>query len=106
MQDSEWNPTISGLADIGGVKFEGFGTVILFMMIDEQLVHLMLDYVLYVPGAGCNLFSPGLALDQGINMSWDASARLFGMTKDNLKLFALIMIIDCGLLPLTIASVL
>ena len=57
----------------------------LSIMIDEQLVHMMLDNALYVSGARCNLFSPGLALDKGFIMSWDASARIFGMTKDNLE---------------------
>ncbi|POM77591.1 Integrase catalytic core protein [Phytophthora palmivora] len=52
MEDSDWNPTISGFAD-------------------------------GVPAAGCNLFSPGQALEQGFKMSWDQEAMIFGMSKDD-----------------------
>ncbi|CAI5700998.1 unnamed protein product [Peronospora effusa] len=46
------------------------------------MVMLMIEDVLYVPSVGCNLFSPGLSLDQGFKMTWENDARLFGMMKD------------------------
>ncbi|KAG2978435.1 hypothetical protein PC120_g25316 [Phytophthora cactorum] len=52
-------------------------------MIDEQLVFVLVEDVLYVPSAGCDLLSPGLALDQGFIMTWESDARMFGMTKDD-----------------------
>ncbi|CAI5717219.1 unnamed protein product [Peronospora farinosa] len=82
MEDSEWNPTISEFADGVDAKAEGFGTILLEVMVDEQLVMLMIEDVLYVPSLGCNLFSPGLSLDQGFKMTWENDARLFGMMKD------------------------
>ena len=45
----------------------------------------MMDNVLYVYGAGCNLFSPGLALDHGYEMSWDLDSRIICMKKDKLE---------------------
>ncbi|GMF53792.1 unnamed protein product [Phytophthora fragariaefolia] len=82
MENSDWNPTISGFADGVGAKAEGFGTIMLAAMIDEQMVFVLVEDVLYVPSAGCNLFSPGLALDQGFQMTWDSDARMFGMSKE------------------------
>ncbi|GMF47884.1 unnamed protein product [Phytophthora fragariaefolia] len=82
MENSDWNPTISGFADGVGAKAEGFGTIMLAAMIDEKMVFLLVEDVLYVPSAGCNLFSPGLALDQGFQMTWDSDARMFGMSKE------------------------
>ena len=46
------------------------------------MVNLLLEEVLYVPAAGCNPFSPGLALDLGYQLTWDKNARLFGLIKD------------------------
>ncbi|GMF35188.1 unnamed protein product [Phytophthora fragariaefolia] len=85
MEDNDWNPTISGFADGVGAKAEGFGTIMLAAMIDEETVFLLVEDVLYVPSAGCNLLSPGLALDQGFTMTWDSEARIFGMTKENIE---------------------
>ncbi|OWY90132.1 LOW QUALITY PROTEIN: Retroelement pol Polyprotein [Phytophthora megakarya] len=51
-------------------------------MIDEEMVFVFLENVLYVPKAGCNLFSPGLALDQGFKMLWDRDSWIFGMSKE------------------------
>ncbi|GMF61977.1 unnamed protein product [Phytophthora fragariaefolia] len=82
MENRDWNPTISGFADGVGAKAEGFGTIMLAAMIDEQIVFVLVEDVLYVPSAGCNLFSPGLALDQGFQMTWDSDARMFGMSKE------------------------
>ncbi|OWZ09602.1 Copia type Polyprotein [Phytophthora megakarya] len=83
MEDSDWNSQISGFADGLDAKAEGFGTIKLAVMIDEQMVFVFVEDVLYVPSAGCNLFSPGLALDQGFMMTWNSDARIFGMTKDD-----------------------
>ncbi|GMF25209.1 unnamed protein product [Phytophthora fragariaefolia] len=85
MKDSDWNPTISGFADGVGAQAEGFGTILLASMIDEEMVFVFVEDVLYVPGAGCNLFSPGLAMDQGFTMSWDQDSRIFGMAKDGIE---------------------
>ncbi|KAE9224944.1 hypothetical protein PF004_g12068 [Phytophthora fragariae] len=85
MEDSDWNPTISGFADGVGAQAEGFGTILLASMIDEEMVVVFVEDVLYVPGAGCNLFSPGLAMDQGFTMSWDQDSRIFGMAKDGIE---------------------
>ncbi|OWY98892.1 hypothetical protein PHMEG_00030217, partial [Phytophthora megakarya] len=82
MDDSDWNPTVSGFTDSGVAQAEGFGTVLLATMVDEQMVTVFLEDVLYVPRAGCNLFSPGQALDQGFKMSWDQDTKLFGMSKE------------------------
>ncbi|KAE9301123.1 hypothetical protein PF008_g22837 [Phytophthora fragariae] len=82
MEDSDWNPTISGFADGVSAQAEGFGTILLASMIDEEMVFVFVEDVLYVPRAGCKLFSPGLALDQGFKMSWDQDSRIFGMSKD------------------------
>ena len=65
MDDSEWNPTISGFANGVDANVEGFGTILLAVMIDDQMIMLLIENVLYVPNAGCNLFSPGLSLHQG-----------------------------------------
>lgn len=83
MEDSDWNPTISGFADGVDAQAEGFGTILLATMIDEKMVFAFAEDVLYVPKAGCNLFSPGQALEQGFKMSWDQTTLLFGMSKDN-----------------------
>ena len=48
----------------------------------DQMVNLLVEDVLCVPTAGCNLFLPGLALDQGYRMTWDNDARLFWLIKD------------------------
>ncbi|OWY90178.1 Retroelement pol Polyprotein, partial [Phytophthora megakarya] len=82
MDDSDWNPTVSGFTDSGVAQAEGFGTVLLATMVDEQMVTVFLEDVLYVSRAGCNLFSPGQALDQGFKMSWDQDTKLFGMSKE------------------------
>ncbi|GMF53554.1 unnamed protein product, partial [Phytophthora fragariaefolia] len=82
MENSDWNPTTSGFADGVGAKAEGFGTIMLAAMIDEQMVFVLVEDVLYVPSAGCNLFSPELALVQGFQMTWDSDARMFGMSKE------------------------
>ncbi|KAJ8520489.1 hypothetical protein ON010_g17941 [Phytophthora cinnamomi] len=83
MDDSDWNPTISGFADGVDAKAEGFGTIMLAAIIDEEMAFVLVKDVLHVPRAGCNLFSPGLALDQEFAMTWDSEARILGMTKEN-----------------------
>ncbi|KAE8903830.1 hypothetical protein PF005_g11108 [Phytophthora fragariae] len=85
MKDSDWNPTISGFADGVGAQAEGFGTILLATMIDEEMMFVFVEDVLYVPGAGCNLFSPGLAMDQGFTMLLDQDSRIFGMAKDSIE---------------------
>ncbi|KAG6958235.1 hypothetical protein JG687_00009509 [Phytophthora cactorum] len=82
MEDSDWNPSM-GFADGVDAQAEGFGTILLATMIDEDMVFVFVEDVLYVPKAGCNLFSPGQALEQGFKMSWDQEAMMFGMTKDD-----------------------
>ncbi|KAG3232377.1 hypothetical protein PI124_g22538 [Phytophthora idaei] len=52
-------------------------------MIDEQMAFVLVEDVLYVPSAGCDSLSLGLALDQGFIMTWESDARMFGMTKDD-----------------------
>ncbi|KAF4140674.1 gag-polypeptide of LTR copia-type [Phytophthora infestans] len=83
MEDSDWNPTMSGFADGVDAQAEGFGTILLATMIDEEMIFAFVKDVLYVPKAGCNLFSPGQALEQGFKMSWDQTTLLFGMSKDS-----------------------
>ncbi|POM69418.1 Retrotransposon protein, unclassified [Phytophthora palmivora] len=56
-------------------------------MIDEEMVFVFFEDVLYVPKAGCNLFSPGQALEQGFKMSWEQETMMFGMTKDDTEVF-------------------
>ncbi|KAJ8537304.1 hypothetical protein ON010_g13293 [Phytophthora cinnamomi] len=73
----------SGFADGVDAKSEGFGTIMLAATVDEEMVFMLVEDVLYVPSASCNLFSPGLALDQGFTKTWDSKARIFGMTKEN-----------------------
>ncbi|TDH72255.1 uncharacterized protein CCR75_003264 [Bremia lactucae] len=51
-------------------------------MADEQMVILMIKDVLCVLGAGCNLLSPGLSLDQGFKTTREKDASLFGLMKD------------------------
>ena len=85
MDDCDWNPQISGFADGIGAKAEGFGTIMLAVMIDEQMTLVLVENVLHVPSAGCNLFSPGLALDQGFQLSWEPNTIMFGMTKDSME---------------------
>ncbi|CAH0519666.1 unnamed protein product [Peronospora belbahrii] len=63
-----------------------FGTIILAVMVDEQMTFVLVeDDVLYVPSPGCNLFSPGLALNQGFQLSWKPNKRMFWMTKGNME---------------------
>ncbi|CAH0478160.1 unnamed protein product [Peronospora belbahrii] len=49
------------------------------------MAFVLVEDVLYVPSAGCNLFSPGLALDQGFQLSWELNKRMSRMTKDNME---------------------
>ena len=67
---------MSGFADGIDAKAEGFGTILLAVMVDEQMVMLMIEDVLYVPSAGCNLFSPGLSLDQRFKMALENVATI------------------------------
>ncbi|KAG4045392.1 hypothetical protein PC123_g19205 [Phytophthora cactorum] len=83
VEDSDWNATISGFAEGVDAQAEGFGTILLATMIDEEMIFVFVEDVLYVPRAGCNLFSPGQALEQGFKMSWDQEAMMFGMSKDD-----------------------
>ncbi|GMF42850.1 unnamed protein product [Phytophthora fragariaefolia] len=46
MENRDWNPTISGFADGVGAKAEGFGTIMLAAMIDEQIVFVLVEDVL------------------------------------------------------------
>ncbi|KAJ8544544.1 hypothetical protein ON010_g11724 [Phytophthora cinnamomi] len=91
-EDSDWNPTISGFAYGADTKAEGFGTIMLAAMIDEEIVFMLVEDVLFtstserylnILDAAEHLFSPGLALDQGFTMMWDSEARIFGMAKEN-----------------------
>ncbi|OWZ01804.1 LOW QUALITY PROTEIN: Integrase, catalytic core protein [Phytophthora megakarya] len=82
MTDSDWNPTVSDFTESGVAQAEDLGSILLATMVDEQLMMVFLEDVLYVPKAGCNLFSPGQALEQGFQISWDQDAKLFGMSKD------------------------
>ena len=82
MDDSEWNPAISDFAQGVDIKAEGFESILLVVMIDEKIIFLLVEDVLYVPTAGCNRFSPGLAIDQRFQMKRDNDTNLFGMMKD------------------------
>ena len=82
MEDSACNPTISGFADGVDTKAEGFGTIFLAFMVDEKMLTLMIEDILYVPSAGCNLFVSGLSLDQKFMITRENDARLFGLMKD------------------------
>ncbi|OWY95491.1 hypothetical protein PHMEG_00034493, partial [Phytophthora megakarya] len=82
MEDSDWNPMISGFADGVDAKAEGFRTTLLGVMIVEEMVFVFVEDVLYVSKAGCNLFSPGQALAQGFKMSWDQDSMMFGMSNE------------------------
>ncbi|KAK1931546.1 hypothetical protein P3T76_012875 [Phytophthora citrophthora] len=82
MGDSDWNPTISGFADGVDAQAEGFGTILLASVIYEEMVFVFVEDVLYVSAAGCNLFSPEQALEQGFKMSWDQEAMIFGMSRN------------------------
>ncbi|CAH0481929.1 unnamed protein product [Peronospora belbahrii] len=84
MDHCGWNPQIPGFANGMEAKAEGFRTIMLAVMVDEQMTFVLVE-VLYVPSAECNLFLPGLALDQGIKLPWDLNTRMFGMTKDNIE---------------------
>ncbi|CCI10841.1 unnamed protein product [Albugo candida] len=48
MDDSEWNPNISGFSDGVDAKAERFATILLSVMIDEQMVFLLVEDVFYV----------------------------------------------------------
>ncbi|POM61798.1 hypothetical protein PHPALM_29133 [Phytophthora palmivora] len=61
INDSDWNPRIPCFVDGVDAKAEGFGNIMLASMIDEQMVFVFMEGVLYIPSAGYNLFSPGLA---------------------------------------------
>ena len=54
------------------------GSILLAVEIVEKMVYLVVDDVLYVRKAGCNFFSPGLALKEGFRMTWDDAMRLVG----------------------------
>ncbi|OWZ18157.1 Rve-domain-containing hypothetical protein [Phytophthora megakarya] len=54
-------------------------------VIDEKIVLVCLEGLLYVPKAGCNLYSPGLALEYGFKMSWDQDTMMFGMMFDGIE---------------------
>ena len=56
LKDIKRNPTISENPDLSKVKAKFVKTVMISIIIDTQLIHLILDNVLYVPAAGCNLF--------------------------------------------------
>eukprot|EP00644_Phytophthora_capsici_P005946 jgi/Phyca11/13137/fgenesh1_pg.PHYCAscaffold_2_\ len=48
MKDSDWNPTISGFGDGVGAQAEGFETILLASMIDEEMVFVFVEDVLMV----------------------------------------------------------
>ncbi|KAG6953020.1 hypothetical protein JG688_00013017 [Phytophthora aleatoria] len=83
MEGSDWNSTISGFAEGVDAQAEEFGTILLATMIDKEMIFVFVEDVLYVPRAGCNLFSPGQAVGQGFKTSWDQEAMMFGMSKDD-----------------------
>ncbi|KAF4143354.1 hypothetical protein GN958_ATG07420, partial [Phytophthora infestans] len=64
----------------------GFGTILLANMIMKRW-HLFVEGVLYVPVAGCNLLSPGQALERDFKMSLDQEAMIFGMLKDGTEVY-------------------
>ena len=85
MEASEWNPTVSRFANGVYDKLEGFGTILLAVMIDEKRFMLLVKDVLYVPDTGCNLYAPRLSLDQGWQDSWRNDARLFCMMNNGVE---------------------
>lgn len=86
MEESDSNPNIIGLSTGVNAMAKAFGTVMLAIKDGDKTVFVCIEDVLYVPSAGCNLFSPGLAIDQGFNMTWDNTANTFGIVKDKIPL--------------------
>ena len=82
LNEDEWEQKVSGFAPGIEAHVKGIGTVMLPMMIDDKPVVMFLEGVLYVPSAGCNLFSPGLALKQGFKLGWSPEAESFSILKD------------------------
>lgn len=48
VDDSEWNPIISGFAVGVGTKAEGCRTILLAVMIAEHMIFFLVEEVLYV----------------------------------------------------------
>jgi hypothetical protein len=82
IEGTEWDGKISGFAPGIEAPVRGIGTVMLATLVDEQPSFVFIDNVLYVPDAGVNLFSPGLAMQQGFGMAWDECGKLFSITRD------------------------
>ena len=79
MEDEGRNSTVSEFADGVDAKAEGFGTILLAVMVDEQIVMLRIKMFCTL-STGYKLFSPGLSLDSEFKMTLKNDARLFGMT--------------------------
>ncbi|CAH0522350.1 unnamed protein product [Peronospora belbahrii] len=66
MDHCGWNPQIPGFANGMEAKAEGFRTIMLAVMVDEQMTFVLVE-VLYVPSAECNLFLPARQRGSQIN---------------------------------------
>ena len=54
IEDSDWNPNVTGFATSVNAKAEGFETVMLAVKVGDKNVFACIEDVLYVPSAGCN----------------------------------------------------
>ena len=86
------------------LKAEGFGTVMILTKIDEHSVYLMMDSVLYIPGAECYLLSLDWLLIEGVQFNGIQKRVYFVWRRPSWRWFALIMKIDYGSSKHTILS--
>ncbi|GMF57995.1 unnamed protein product [Phytophthora fragariaefolia] len=66
---------------------EGIGTVKIVSDVEDKDVELFVDGVLYVPGATHGRFSVGLALEQGFEVDYDQTTRVYSVYKDETLVF-------------------
>ncbi|KAE9045518.1 hypothetical protein PR002_g2177 [Phytophthora rubi] len=76
-QDTEAARTVRGLSPSIISRIVGIGTVALVNEVDGEEVVMYVDNVFYVPDAEFELFSPGLADEQGFEFDYDQATRSF-----------------------------
>ncbi|KAE9240870.1 hypothetical protein PF004_g7321 [Phytophthora fragariae] len=76
-EDTEAARTVRGLSPSIISRIVGIGTVALVNEVDGEEVVMYVDNVFYVPDAEFELFSPGLAHEQGFEFDYDQATRSF-----------------------------
>ncbi|GMF44408.1 unnamed protein product [Phytophthora fragariaefolia] len=76
---------VYGVAHSMATQAEGTVTVKITSVVDGRPVDLFIDGALYVPGDRHGLFSMGFVLEQGLEVDYDRSTRIYSVFKDNVE---------------------